>query len=122
MLNFWQIVPYVILIILMYQIFEIWSTSEVMALFPTFFVKFLTNYTYKHYRRSSLHKNWSIIIAEAILINSVANECSWKENYASKFCTAGNPSLMIFCEFSCLYSDFKMSPITTKAPFYFQNS
>ena len=49
MLKLWQIVPYVILIILMYQNFEIRSTSDFMLLFVIFFGKFQTSYTYKHY-------------------------------------------------------------------------
>ena len=54
MLKLWQIVPYVILIILLYQIFEIRSTSDFMLLFVIFLWKFQTSYTYKYYKKSEI--------------------------------------------------------------------
>ena len=44
-----QIVPYVILIILVYQKFEVRSTSDFMVLFVIFSKKSQTKYTYKYY-------------------------------------------------------------------------
>ena len=51
MLKLWQIVPYVILIILMYQIFEIRSTSDVMVFFLIFSRFLKLNWTNKHYKK-----------------------------------------------------------------------